>query len=124
MFRKTLFLISAAVVGLAAAPASADDWRFCRPNYGYGYRHALEHDQLDHRAFHRELEHRDAHRFPMTWSEHERLHDALDHEAFHDGLEHRQFHRYNDYPYFGSTRYYRGSGVSFGNGRTQVFVGW
>ena len=121
MFRKTLLAISAAAVGLVATQASADDW-FYRPNYGY--RHAAVHDGLDHRAFHRELEHRDAHSFPMSWREHERLHDVLDHEAYHDGLEHRQFHQYNCSPSYGSYRYYRGNSVFFGNGRTQVFVGW
>ena len=121
MFRKTLFLVAAAVVGLTAVPASADDWWYYRPSYGY--RHEGLHQELDHNAFHRELEHRDAHRFPMTWREHERLHDVLDHDAYHDAVDHRQFHRNND-PYFGSYRYYRGNGVSFGNGRTQVFVGW
>ena len=117
MFRKTLVLLSAAV-GLAAVPASADDWWYYRPS------HARLHDELDHRAFHRELEHRDAHRYPMTGYEHERLHDVLDHEAYHESLEHRQFHQYNCNPSFGSYRFYRGNSVFFGNGRTQVFVGW
>ena len=121
MFRKTLLAISAAAVGLAATQASADDW-WSRPNYGY--RHSQVHDELDHRAFHRELEHRDAHRYPLTWGEHEHLQDVLDHEAYHDALEHRQFHGYNYNPYRGSTRNYGGNGVFFGNGRTQVFVGW
>ena len=89
-----------------ASTATAEEGHY----HGYGYRyggHSRFHDDLDHRAFHRELYHRDAHRYPMTWRQHGRLHDHLEHDAYHDRLEHRQYHR-------SYSPYYYGRGISFG----------
>ena len=82
------------------------------------------HDQLQHRAYHRDLDHQDAHRYPMTWGQHGQLHDQLGHEAYHDRLEHRQYHQqYNYYspyqsnyysPYQGYSYYPQSSGYGFG----------
>ena len=118
MFRTTLGLVSAAVVGLATSQASAGDGWFCYgPSRGYYYRHEGVHQELDHRAYHRELDHSDAHRYPMTWGQHERRHDELNHEAYHDAVDHARWHRSNDYRYYGG-------GVSIGGGRSRIIIGW
>ena len=96
--RLALGIATASIIVLSSASATAQDWHSYRhQSYGhYDYRDQF-HDELEHRAFHRELVHRDAHRYPMTWKQHERLHDALDHAAFHDYLADREFHRTYDY---------------------------
>ena len=83
--------------------ANAQGW-YSPGGYGGYYRqspasenHANHHDDLDHRAYHRGVEHREAHRYPMTWGQHESLHDNLNHEAYHDRLEHRSAHRSGAY---------------------------
>jgi hypothetical protein len=75
--------------------AQADDWTIYRHQDPYA--HIQFHDTLGARAVQRAVVHQDAHRYPMTWQQHERLHDALDHAAYHDYLADREFHRSYDY---------------------------
>ena len=55
------------------------------------------HDELAHRAYHRDVEHRDAHRYPMTVRQHDRLHEVLAHEAYHDPHDHHVVNRHYDH---------------------------
>ena len=81
---------------LATSNARADDWHIYRHRDPYD--HIQFHDALESRAVQRDIVHHEAHRYPMTWQQHERLHDALDHAAYHDYLADREFHRTYDYP--------------------------
>ncbi len=128
MFRAAaLGFVAAATVALGTTQAQAGHKRFyysppdryCDGGYRGGYydRHDDEHDYLEPRAFHRELEHREAHRYPMTRYEDERVHDELDHEAYHDRLQHRDWHRDDDYDYAPSY----GRGFSIGGGSSRFY---
>ena len=115
MFRATLSLIGAAVVGLATSQANAHDWYFYYgPSRGYYSRHDRVHEDLARRSFDRELEHCAAHRAGVTPAEHEALHDALDTEAYVDSRDHARWHTYNRPVYYGR-------GFYFGGGRARVY---
>ncbi len=107
MKRFALTVAALAALVYITAPASASDGYY-RQTIRHN-NHVRHHDDLDHRAFHREVRHREVHRYPTTHRQHDRLHDSLDHEAIHDGLEHRGAHRSRAY-----TPYYRyGSSIGF-----------
>jgi hypothetical protein len=113
--------LSFAVLGMLAvfnAPATASDFTvFLRGgSFGRYYvaqqNHARHHQDLGHRAYHRELEHNEAHRYRMSYGQHGRLHDSLNHEAYHDSVEHGSAHRTRAYrPSY--RYYYPRSGISF-----------
>ena len=108
MKRWLLGIAAAGLVFAVSSAVRADDW-----GYGYGWNaHGQYHDDLDHRAYHRELYHYDAHRYPMTYRQHDALHDDLDHDAFHDHLEHRAVHRSYYRPRYYNGFGYRGRGFS------------
>src|ERR1044072_3893770 len=46
------------------------------------------HDELAHRAYHRELAPHEAHRYPLTTRDRVRLHEVLAHEAYQDHHDH------------------------------------
>lgn len=136
---KTIIL-SSTVLGLLAvlpASASASDLSVFLRSLSYGghhvarQNHARHHDDLDHRAFHRELVHNEAHRYPMSYRQHGRLHDSLNHEAYHDYLEHRSAHRTRayrpSYGYGGSVYRYPSNGcqsVPFGRSGISFSYGY
>ncbi len=120
MKRFALTLTALAVLALFSVPASAADYyyrRVIRHN-----NHVQHHDNLDHRAFHRDLQHRDAHRYPMTYRQHSGVHDQLGHEAFHDRSEHRSAH-YNR-AYTPIYHYGHGSGIGFRSRGVSLWFGF
>jgi hypothetical protein len=67
------------------------------------------HNHLEHREYDRQLRSREAHRYPMTPWQHQRLHDQLDHERYHDNLRDREFHdRYDRHDYHDHGQYHPG----------------
>jgi len=113
MKRIALSLAALGVLAVVNTPATASDLSVLLRGMFYdGHNvvrenHVRHHDDLEHRGYHQELDHRTAHRYPMTYRQHDNLHDNLDHDAFHDDLEHRSAHRSRAYSP------YRGNGLNF-----------
>ncbi len=136
MKRFTIGVAALVVILFSQRPSLADDSyyggsrSYYYPGYAARVNHDQHHDDLEHRAYHRELDHGDAHRYPMTYWRHQGLHGDLNHQAFHDDVEHegahatgayypRQYSGYHAGPayYYSAPQPYYRSGFSIYIGR-------